>query len=176
MRVLSLRVLPAQRVTIRSILAAAEILTGVVLAHVIAGGQLPAWPVLLVSGLAIAAAGRFVLLGKLRLRWAVPLLTATQFFLHSWWALMEATSAHHMGWHLTAPMIAAHLAGAAVTAAVWAVRRRAVDVAVWWTEALLVLLARPVPVAHSALLRLTSASDWLTQRPVRGPPNLGLAR
>ena len=170
---LSVKVLPRRGVTLRAALATLEIMTVLVAAHTWAGGELPSagW----IAGTAglVFAAGTVAMRRRLPLWALVPALTMAQLFLHSWLVVLAPAShgghmhAHHLD--LTWQMVLAHVGGALVTALIWELRRRAVEVVLTWREAGLL----PVPsllraVAHVApLLPLRRP---LVVVPLRGPP------
>ncbi|MCD4524465.1 hypothetical protein [Nocardioides sp. cx-173] len=179
------RVVPRRGLLLRAALATLEIMLGTVAAHTAAGGSLPsgAW-----TGLAAAlvfGGSLLVLRGTVPLGIAVPALTATQLLLHCW--LVALGPAHDMAPHvaagphaaavgppleLSAPMLAAHVAAALLTAAVWHVRRRAVEVLLAWSDlAPPAIPARPASAApRPAVTPL--GHGLLHAAPRRGPPAL----
>lgn len=158
----------------RSCLATGEIMTGVVLAHTWAGGALPdlAWLIGL-SGLVLAASW-VVVTGRAPLGRMVLGLGAAQLGLHA--ALAALEPAHHLHHaHAGAPldltwqMVLAHATSAAITAAVWRVRRLLLDVAIGWPDPVRVHLSpRRVVVATAA--RVDARATFLIGAPRRGPP------
>lgn len=160
-------------------------MTAVLVAHTVAGGALPSawWLVLTAAG--VYAGSLAVLSGRVRMRTAVPALVAAQLLLHGWLVALAGPGAHGHGDHLGAgepgilaafgaewAMLLAHLAGAAATAWVWALRRRAVDLVVAWAG-----LVRPDPPPGREACR-TPAPRGLCSRlaaigtGARGPPAL----
>lgn len=176
---LTVRVLPRRGTALRSAAATVEV-TGVLVAgHVWAGGSLPSAPWVALMAGAVFGAGLLVLRGRVRVRHAVPALAVVQLLMHAWLTLLTPMPAMdgmsgqgHLHAVLDAPMLGVHLAGALVTALVWELRSRAVDVLVTWTTpaALIVLPAprRPRPVVRRPRLagRLVA-----TSAPRRGPPS-----
>jgi hypothetical protein len=177
--VLSVQVLPRRGVLLRAVLAALEVMTFMVAVHTWAGGSLPApaW-VAAAAGLVLVT-GLVVLRGGAPLRVMVPALVGAQLLLHCWMAVLtpEAATSHQHGPHLdlTWQMLLAHAAGGVVTAVVWALRRRAVEVLVSWSDAGIV----PVPAVRRAVARYAPVRPLrrpLVVVPLRGPPvGLGIA-
>ncbi len=174
--VLSIQVLPRRGFALRSALATLEIMMVLVAAHTWAGGTLPS-PVWIGAAAAMVfAAGLVVLRGRVPLRHMVPALVVAQLFLHCWMVVLAAPSSGHAhGTHLelTWQMVLAHVVGGIVTALVWALRRRAVDVILNWSRVGLV----PVPTLRRAVARYAPVLPLrrpLVVVPLRGPP-VGLA-
>lgn len=178
---LYLRVVPRPGAALRSTLATVEILLAVVAAHTWAGGELPS--PLWIGGMAalVYGAGSLVLRGRVRLAVAVPALAALQMLMHCWLiALTPQAPAAHAQMHdhaayldLTPAMLAAHAAGAVVTALVWELRRRAVEVVLTWSE----IGTPPVPAPRRSIARYAPVLPLrrpLVVVPLRGPP-VGLA-
>jgi hypothetical protein len=170
--VLSIRVLPRRGVTLRAAVATLEIMTMLVVAHTWAGGELPTAAWLAVTAGLVFAAGTAVLRGRVPLRVMVPALTVAQLFLHSWMVVLASappTHGHGAPFELTWQMVLAHAAGALVTAAVWELRARAVDVVLAWSEPglLVVPSLRRAVARHAPLLPLRRP---LVVVPLRGPP------
>ena len=174
---LSLQVLPRRGVTLRSALSTLEILTVLIGAHTWAGGQLPS-PAWMAGAAALVFAGGLVVLrGRLRLRLVVPALVAAQVLLHCWMmVLVPAGSTEHAhGTHLELSwqMVLAHVVGGLVTALVWELRRRAVEIVLSWAEPGVL----PVPALHRPVARYAPVPPLrrpLVVVPLRGPP-VGLA-
>lgn len=170
-------------------LSTAEVLTFLVAAHTWAGGRLPAPAWVALTGVLLLGGALLVQRHRVPLVVAVPVLVAAQLLLHGWLvALAGDAAAHpaaHAGGHAHAtgagatdvsvvadlgwPMVLAHVAGGVVTALVWELRRRAVDVVVAWLLAGLV----PVPALRRVLTPGRPAPR--PRRPVvvvplRGPP------
>jgi hypothetical protein len=166
-------------VAARAALASAEVTTTLVVAHTAAGGMLPPAAWVGATALAVFGAGLLVLRGSVRPLVALPALVAAQLGLHLWFVALtpEAHPGHaHMaagaapGLDLGWPMLAAHLAGAAVTALAWHVRARAVHA--------VLALAAAVPVAVTPGPRRPTSTRTvrpaarrpLALAPRRGPP------
>lgn len=172
----------------RSTWAAVEVWSLTTVAHTVAGGALPSVPWLAGVAVLVVAASALVLCASLSTRVVLPALAASQVGLHlalSWMPPASAppasmTHVHEMGVHtatigpaaagLTWQMLAAHVASALLTAAVWGLRRRAVETLEclarrvrWCRPPTLVL-----PV-HPARLRAAQRL-WLLGSPRRGPP------
>lgn len=172
---LTLRVLPRRGARMRSALATLEIMTLLVAAHSWAGGERPHPGWIVATAALVFGAGTVVLRRRTALRVVVPALALVQFLLHCWLAVLAPSGAHAHGGHLelTWQMVLAHVVGALVTALVWELRRRAVDVVLHWSD------VGPVPVPA---LRQAAAHDApvlplrrpLVVVPLRGPP-VGLA-
>lgn len=168
---LSIQVLPRRGVILRSALATLEIMTVLVTAHTWAGGTLPS-PVWIGSAAVLVfAAGLVVLRGRMPLRVMVPALVVAQVLLHCWMAVLAPAAEHVHGTHLdlTWQMALAHVAGAVVTALVWELRRRAVDVVLSWARIGLV----PVPMFLRTVARYAPVLPLrrpLVVVPLRGPP------
>ncbi len=171
--VLSIRVLPRRRASLRAALATLEIMTVLVAAHTWAGGELPTAGWLTATAAVLFAGGTVALRGRVPLRLLVPALTACQLLLHSWLVVLAPAphTGHGHGSHLeiTWPMVLAHGIGALATAFVWELRRRAVEVVLTWAEVgLLLPPALRRTVAHVApMLPLRRP---LVVVPLRGPP------
>lgn len=175
---LTVRRVPRQGARASAALTTVESVTALVLAHTAAGGELPDLAWLLPAAAAAYGASTLVLSRRASIRVVLPTLLALQLFLHAWLVTLAADGhAAHAGelLGLTGPMLAAHLAAGAVTAAAWLLRRRAVDLIVGWLDS----GGLPVPRLRPALhLRTTSR---LRRRPLwgvaptRGPPARPLA-
>ena len=169
---LSLLVLPRRRVLARSALATVEIMIVLIAAHTWAGGRLPAAGWMVATAVLVFAAGAIVLRGTVPLRVMVPALIGAQLLLHSWMTVLTPVPGHqHHGGHLdlTWQMLLAHVAGGVVTALVWAMRRRAVEVLVSWSDVGIV----PVPTLRRSVPRyapLLPMRRPLVVVPLRGPP------
>ena len=176
----------------RSTWAAVEVWSLTTVAHTVAGGALPSVPWLAGVAVLVMAASALVLRASLSTWVVLPALAASQVGLHLALTWMPPASTppasmahvHEMGVHtstigpapagLTWQMLAAHVASALLTAAVWALRRRAVETlgclarrVRWCIPPTLVL------PAHPARLRVAQRL-WLLGSPRRGPPR-GLA-
>ncbi len=170
---LSIRVLPRRGVTLRAALATLEIMTVLVAAHTWAGGELPTAGWMAVTAGVVFAGGSVALRGRVPLWVMVPALTVTQLLLHSWLAVLAPAphSGHVHGAYLdlTWQMVLAHVVGALVTALVWELRRRAVEVVLTWTSAGLL----PVPALRHTVAHVAPVLPLrrpLVVVPLRGPP------
>lgn len=171
--VLSVQVLPRRGVLLRAALATIEIMTVLVVAHTWAGGELPGLGWMAAVGALVLAAGAGVLRGKVPLRVAVPALVGMQLLLHCWMSVLttEPAMVHQHGPHLglSWQMLLAHAAGGVVTAVVWVLRRRAVEVLLSWSDVGLM----PVPTLLRSVARyapLLPLRRPLVAAPLRGPP------
>lgn len=170
---LTLQVLPRRGAALRSAVATVEIMVALVGAHTWAGGRLPSagW-IALVAAL-VYAGGLVVLRGRVPLRVAVPALVGAQLLLHSWLVVAGAGAhlehGHDVALGLTAPMLLAHLAGGVVTALVWELRRRAVEVLLGWADTGIVPPPRPRQVL-SQVAPVLPLRRPLVVVPLRGPP------
>jgi hypothetical protein len=175
--VLTVRRTPRSRVAVPAALASLESVTALVLAHLAAGGELPApWWLALFAAL-VYGAGGLVLRRRVSIRVMLPLLLAAQLLGHAWLVTL-APHAHAGHAHassallgLTPAMLAAHAVAGVVTGAMWSLRRRAVDVLLQWSEPGLL----PAPFLRSG--KHDAADDAArTPRehralaPTRGPP------
>jgi hypothetical protein len=168
--------LPRRGVVLRSALSTVEIMTVLVAVHTWAGGALPAAGWIAGAAALVFTAGLLVLRGKVPLRAAVPALVLAQFLLHCWMVVLAPASAGHAHanhLHLTWQMALAHVAGGLVTALVWRLRKRAVEVVLSWSDLGLV----PVPLLRRVVARRAPVLPLrrpLVVVPLRGPP-VGLA-
>jgi hypothetical protein len=180
-RVLTVRVVPRPGAVLRALLATAEIVLGTVAAHTWAGGTLPSAPWLVAVTALVLVASLVVLHGKVRAAVAVPALAGAQVLLHCW--LVALAPGHSMPGHqmsgqaasgphleLTTPMLAAHLAAALLTALVWGLRRRAVDVVLAWGAVAGVVISSVRRVAAGAAPTVVRHQRVLAVAPRRGPP------
>jgi hypothetical protein len=182
---LTARVVPRPGLALRALLATVEIMLGTVAAHTAAGGALPS-PVWVAAASALVLGGGLVVLrGRAPLWLVVPALAAAQLLLHCWLALTTGHDmAAHAGMHtagagaahleLTGPMLLAHLAAALLTAAVWRVRRRAVDVLLAWSDPARVLVPTRRAVGTPSTAGAVLLRALLSAAPRRGPPALSL--
>lgn len=160
-------------------LATLEIMASTTLAHTWAGGTLPAVPWLIGVTCMVFGASLLVIRGVAPLRWTVLGLGAAQLLLHSLLSVMTPAAGHthmHGGGgsflDLSWGMLAAHLASAIVTAVVWRLRRRFLEVILHGTLAINV-----VPVNRSTFRPVDSTPSisrrgWLLVAPTRGPPGI----
>lgn len=167
----------AARTAARSLLATVEITVLASVAHVLAGGRLPA-PGFLLAFALVVFAGALLTLGRVvRLAAVVPLVMLSQVGLH---ASLDGVPAHPGMGHgaegsvltLTGPMLWAHLVTAVVTAIVLLGQERVV--------ALLVAVVRigtdlaPTPARRlrprTAPLSGPARQVLLSTSPRRGPP------
>ncbi len=178
---LTARVVPRGGTVLRAVLATVEIMLGTVAAHTWAGGALPsaAW-VAVVSALVLVGSllvGR----GRVPAPVVVAVLAGLQLLLHCWLVALTP-AAHHMAGtenpatlELTGPMLLAHAAAAVLTAVVWRVRRRAVDVLLAWSDTTVVVTPRLRSLAATPSTAAPVVRGLVGVAPRRGPPAL-LAR
>jgi len=162
--VLSVQVLPRRGVMLSAALATIEIMTVMVAAHTWAGRELPGAGWMAAAAVLVFAVGTVALRSKVPLRALVPALVLAQFLLHCWMVVLAPATpatAHGHGPHLelTWRMVLAHLVGGLVTALVWQLRRRAVELVLSWAEPGLV----PVPT------RLRTVTPEAPVVPLRRP-------
>ncbi|GAA3675548.1 hypothetical protein GCM10022237_38860 [Nocardioides ginsengisoli] len=174
--VLTVRRTPRARVAVPAALGGLESVTALVLAHVAAGGELPApWWLAVFAGL-VYAAGGLVLRHQVSIRVMLPVLLAAQLLGHAWLVTL-APHAHPGHAHesaallgLTPVMLAAHVVAALVTGTMWALRRRAVDVLLDWSDdgVLPAPFLRPQRAYAGTTARTPREHRALA--PTRGPP------
>ena len=164
----------------RSARCTVETLLVVVLAHTWAGGSLPSAGWLAAVAVLMTVCGVAVLRGRVRPLVALPLLLGAQLLLHAWMHTLtageHAAHAAHAAQSgavagLDLPMLLAHLAGAAVTALAWDLRRRAVRVVVEVAD--VALVPPPALVQAPATPRRVAVRvqrHVLLVSPLRGPP------
>lgn len=184
---LTVRRLPRSRAAIPALLGSLESTAALALAHVVAGGAAPSLASLVAFGALGYAGGLAVLRHRASIRLVLPVLLAVQVLGHAW--LVALSPGHHaehaehavgavdgavtssaelLG--LTPAMLGAHLLAAVVAGAMWALRRRAVEVVLHWADPLTVG-APSTPTCHPSfrpecrLLR-----GILASAPTRGPP------
>lgn len=178
---LTVRRTPRSRVRVPATLVALESVAALALAHLAAGGEVldPWW--LVAFGVLVYAAGGIVLRGRAGIRVVLPALLAAQVLGHAW--LVALSPGAHAGHEhvaggflgLTPSMLAAHLVAAAVTGVMWALRRRAVDVLLHWSDtARLPLPARPAPRLAATAVQVVGRCH-ARSAPTRGPPSALLA-
>ena len=179
--VLTLRRTPRRRVGVAATLVSIESVVALALAHLAAGGALPSAWWLAAFGAPVYGASRLVLRRRASIRVVLPVLVAMQVLGHAWLVALATSGAVHDGHaghlHESGPflglspaMLAGHLAAAAVTGAMWALRRRAVDVLLQWAEpARVPVVPRVRRGAHGVVAGLVSQSH-LTAWSSRGPP------
>ncbi len=173
---LSIRVLPQRRASLRAALATLEIMTVLVAAHTWAGGSLPSAGWIGATGGLVFAAGTVALRRRVPLWALVPALTLTQLFLHSWLVVLApAPQAGHAGHahggylELTWQMVLVHVGGALATALIWELRRHAAEVVLTWAEAGLL----PAPALRHTVAHVAPQLPLrrpLVVVPLRGPP------
>jgi hypothetical protein len=173
--VLTLRVVPRPDAVLRAALSTVEVMAVLVAAHTWAGGQLPQPGWMAGTAALVFAGGLVVLRGRAPLRVMVPLLVAAQLLLHCWMVVLAPTSGHAHGAHLELSwqMVLAHVLGGVVTALVWGLRRRAVEVVLTWAG----IGMMPVPTLRRSVARYAPVLPLrrpLVVVPLRGPP-VGLA-
>ena len=147
-------------------------MTLLVAAHTWAGGGLPSTGWMVAAAALVFAAGTMVLRGRVPLWAMVPALVVVQFLLHCWMVgagsdvgprARAAPRASPGRWSL------AHVAGGLVTALVWELRRRAVEVVLTWSEVGLL----PVPTLRRTVAPQAPVLPLrrpLVVVPLRGPP------
>lgn len=186
---LTVRLLPRRGTAARSAVAAIESTTVLVAGHTAAGGMLPSLPWIALMGAAVFVAGLPVLAGRVRLRWAVPVLMALQLVLHAWLTVlapmpemsgmsaggasgaMTQTHGASLGALLAPEMLLVHAAGALVAALLWELRAHAVDVIVTWARPELPpLTGAPRAATRTPYLPWTVAALVMLTAPRRGPP------
>ena len=177
---LTVRRAPRRRVAPAAAWGSLESVTALALAHVAAGGEVPTLWWLALVALVVHGAGSIVLRGRASIRVVLPLLVATQLVGHAWLVALspgahvhEAAAAGFLG--LSPAMLAAHLVAAVLTGTMWALRRRAVEVLLAWSDPgrLPAPRLRPRAVRSSPGVRARRAHRAL--RPTRGPPARPLA-
>lgn len=173
-----MRVVPRPGAVARALLATLEIVVGTAAAHTWAGGTLPspAW-VAMMAGMVLLASV-LVLRGRVGAKVAVPTLAAAQLLLHCW--LVALSPAHAAAGHqahgsaahleLTVPMVGAHLVAAVLTAVVWTLRRRAVDVVLAWATLLRVVVGTVRRLAPTSAPAVVRRHLVVLVAPRRGPP------
>jgi len=187
-RMLTVRVVPRRGSLLRAVLATLEIMTGTLLAHAWAGGALPSPAWIALMGVLVAGGTLLVHRGRVPLAVAVPTLAVVQLLLHCWLVALVPTASmpgmsmsgmsHGAGGHglgelgLSAPMLLAHLVSAALTALVWSVRRRAVEVLLTWARAPRVPVPSFQPVVGLLVPSYVVVEGLLCIAPRRGPPAL----
>lgn len=173
-RVLTVRVVPRAGATLRAAAASVLVLGVLAVGHVWAGGELPSPVWLALMGITVFGAGLVVLHRRVPARAAVPLLVAAQLLLHAWLTAL-APMAHHDHGHsvaaMTLPMLTVHVAGGVLTAVVWRLAARAVEVVVSWVR----LALPPVPPARRAPAPVLAPAALarrfvVAAAPRRGPP------
>jgi hypothetical protein len=172
--VLTVRRTPRSRVRVPATLGSLESVVALALAHTAAGGEVPAPWWLAAFGVLVYAASGLVLRGRAGIRTALPVLLAAQVLGHAW---LVALSPHGGHGHadgivlgLTPSMLIAHAVGAAVTGAMWALRRRAVEVLLGWSDpGALPLPHRRAPRVRTVRVRPVPLLHVATA-PTRGPP------
>ena len=179
--VLTVRRAPRSSVAVPATLGSIESVTALVLAHVAAGGEVPQPWWLGAFALLAYAAGRPVLRRRAGIRVVLPLLVAAQVLGHAWLVAlppgMHAGHAHDTGGvlGLTPAMLGAHAVAGVVTGVMWALRRRASDLLLAWSDlALAPLPERPRPRVQPRRTAPRKRS-LVAIVPVRGPPALAAA-
>ncbi|MEV5002636.1 hypothetical protein [Nocardioides sp. LML1-1-1.1] len=176
--VLTVRRAPRSSVAVPATLGSIESVTALVLAHVAAGGEVPQ-PLWLAAFAALAyAAGRPVLRRRAGIRVVLPLLLAAQVLGHAW--LVALTPGMHAGhsadagglFGLSPAMLLAHAVAGVVTGVMWALRRRASQVLLAWSDLGLAPLPRPARVRVLVRRVLPRRRPRAAITPVRGPPTL----
>ncbi|KRB77113.1 hypothetical protein ASE01_10200 [Nocardioides sp. Root190] len=173
---LTVRRTPRARVRVPATLGSLESVAALALAHLAAGGTAPAPWWLAVFGVLVYAASGFVLRRRAGIRTVLPVLVAAQVLGHAW--LVALSPAAHGGHAhgegivlgLTPSMLVAHAVAAAVTGTMWALRRRAVDVLLGWSDP----GALPLPQPRTTRVHGRNSRPALllhvVTAPTRGPP------
>lgn len=173
---LTVRRAPRSRVRLSATLGSLESLTALVLAHLAAGGELPSVGWLAAFAVLVYGASSVVLRERAGIRVVLPALLAAQVLGHAWLVALapelhpghEHATAAVLG--LTPAMVGAHLLAAAVTGAMWVLRRRAVEVLLRWTDPGVVPLPSARPLRSTAPRRARAAREHRALAPTRGPP------
>ncbi|MCD4535887.1 hypothetical protein LRP67_17505 [Nocardioides sp. cx-169] len=179
------RVVPRRGLVLRAALATLEVMLGTVAAHTAAGGSLPSAAWIGLAAALVLGGSLLVLRGTVPLGIAVPALAAAQLLVHCW--LVALSPAHDMAGHvaagphaaavgppleLSAPMLAAHVAAALLTAGVWHGRGRALEVLLAWSD----LAPLPIPARRATAATGPALTPLvhglLLAAPRRGPPAL----
>ena len=164
----------------RSLLGGTEVVVATTIAHSVSAASTaePAptlWSVLFIAILALPATA-LVIHHKVSIRLALPLLILAQLVGHLVLAAPSALQpqvthsghAAHDPWQLSWQMLAAHLAAVVVTAAVWRLRRHALDAVIRWEITYQLPIGNPTPIFTSE--QAAARRDWLRAHPLRGPP------
>ncbi|MFJ9316305.1 hypothetical protein ACIRN4_19110 [Pimelobacter simplex] len=172
---LTVRRTPRRRVAVPALLGSLESVTALVLAHVAAGGEVPALWWLCVVGLLVHGAGALVLHRRASIRVVLPVLVAVQLLGHAW--LVALSPGMHGHEHamtaflgLTPAMLGAHLLAAVVTGTMWSLRRRAVEVLLAWTEPGRLPAPRLRPQRVVLVAPAPARRGHRALAPTRGPP------
>ena len=162
---------------------ALEVWSLTTLAHTMAGGALPSLPWLGGLALLVWAATALVLRASVSLWLVLPALAASQVGLHLALTSMPPAPTSHV--HdmagpastpgmlqdgLAWPMLAAHLASALLTAAVWSLRRRVVDSVTRLSGSFGWRLPIPPDLRPRQTREQAPQRVWRLGRPRRGPP------
>lgn len=174
--VLTVRRAPRTSVALPATLGSIESVTALVLAHVAAGGEVPQ-PLWLAAFASLAyVAGRPVLRRRAGIRVVLPLLVAAQVLGHAWLVAlspgMHAGHTHDGGGllGLSPAMLGAHAVAGVVTGVMWALRRRAAQVLLAWSDLGLAPLPERTRTRGHARRVVPHARPRITIAPVRGPP------
>lgn len=178
---LTVRRTPRARVRVPATLGSLESVAALLLAHVAAGGEAPGPLWLAAFGVLVYAASGIVLRRRASIRVVLPVLLAVQVLGHAWLVTLSPVShaghAHAAGGFLglTPAMLVAHGVAAVVTGVMWALRKRAVDVLLRWSDP----GALPLPTRRAPRVRPRSSIAVVHQAvataPTRGPPARVLA-
>lgn len=178
--VLTVRRTPRARVAVSAMLASLESVVALVLAHLAAGGRAPDAVWLIAFGALVYVASVIVLRRRASIRMVLPVLVAAQVLGHAWLVAL-APGAHAGHVHdaggllgLSPAMLGAHVLAAVVTATMWVLRRRVIEVVLCWTEqpaSVVADLRHPRPTSR---VTVPPIQFRLSIAPTRGPP-VGLA-
>lgn len=182
MNVLQLRSAPHQ--VPRAAAATALATAASVVAHHLAGGELPALPGLVALAAVVFAGNLVFLRGWLSLRTLLPVVAATQLLSHGGLTLLAGPGggahAHHpppagggevlATLHLTGPMLLAHAVGTLAVAAVWVGSQRLATVVFRPPVKTVPPRHRPAPLAAQRDTRAIGDLVALVGAPRRGPP------
>lgn len=173
---LTVRRSPRARVRVPATLGSLESVAALALAHVAAGGEVPAPLWLVAFGVLVYVASGIVLRRRAGISVVLPVLLAAQVLGHAWLVTLDpATHAGHghagggvLG--LTPAMLAAHGVAAVVTGVMWTLRKRAVDVLLHWSDP----GALPLPTRRTPSVRprftVAVLRHHVATAPTRGPP------
>lgn len=173
---LTVRRLPRARVAVSAALVSLESTAAHAAAHGAAGGEVPAAWWLAAFAALVYGAGHLVLRRRAGLRLVVPALLGVQVVGHAWLVALTPTSHADHGHAadgllgLTPGMLAAHVAAALVAGAMWALRRRAVEVLVAWSDLGVVPAPRRPASPATRAPRVVRRLARLLTGPTRGPP------
>ena len=157
----------------RAIAATVLVMSGAIVAHTWAGGQVPAWPGLLLLGAGVLGSRRLLLGGRLSSRLLLPAVVAAQACLHTSFVSMSDHASHAA--QPAAPwsgrMLVAHVAVVLLTLVVWRLCERAAATVVRVLALPTAYVVGPVGRRPSTPLRAAATTAAvLLAAPRRGPP------